>query len=118
MSGFAAQPNVIFIMNDDMGFSDLECYGNEIEAPSLDALASKGLHFTQFCNTSRFCPTLSSLMTGLPRPLDESLRKHRRRTRPGELLGIFFWREGRGDRRLAEHISEKGVVMTFGEVWA
>ena len=54
-------PNVILIMSDDMGFSDIGCYGGEIETPHLDALAANGLHFTQFYNTARCCPTRTLL---------------------------------------------------------
>ncbi|MEM8891558.1 MAG: arylsulfatase [Bacteroidota bacterium] len=58
-------PNIILIMGDDMGYSDLACYGGEINTPNLDGLAMKGLRFTQFYNTARCCPTRASLMTGL-----------------------------------------------------
>ena len=61
----ATRPNVILIMSDDMGYSDLGCYGGEIETPNLDALAMNGLRFTQFYNTARCCPTRAALMTGL-----------------------------------------------------
>lgn len=59
------RPNVIVIMADDLGYSDLGCYGGEINTPNLDALAAQGLRFTHFYNTSRSCPTRASLMTGL-----------------------------------------------------
>lgn len=58
-------PNIILIMGDDMGYSDLGCYGGEIQTPHLDELAMKGLRFTQFYNTARCCPTRASLLTGL-----------------------------------------------------
>lgn len=61
----AARPNVIVILVDDMGWSDLSCYGSEIPTPNLDALAKNGLRFTQFYNTGRCCPTRASLLTGL-----------------------------------------------------
>jgi arylsulfatase len=59
------QPNILIILADDMGYSDLGCYGGEIRTPNLDALAGKGIRFTQFYNTSRCCPTRASLLTGL-----------------------------------------------------
>ena len=67
LSSFAAEqrPNIIYILADDMGFSDLGCYGSEIETPNLDALARGGIRFTQFYNTARCCPTRASLLTGL-----------------------------------------------------
>ena len=64
-SGSPAPPNIILIMGDDMGFSDLGCYGSEIRTPVLDSLAGDGLRFTQFYNTARCCPTRASLLTGL-----------------------------------------------------
>ncbi len=59
------QPNIVIIMADDMGFSDIGCYGSEIKTPVLDKLAANGLRFTQFYNTSRCCPTRASLLTGM-----------------------------------------------------
>jgi arylsulfatase A-like enzyme len=59
------RPNIIVVLVDDMGFSDLGCYGGEIETPHVDALAQGGLRFTQFYNSGRCCPTRASLMTGL-----------------------------------------------------
>ena len=61
----AAQPNILIILADDLGYSDLGCYGGEIKTPNLDALASNGLRFTQFYNGARCCPSRASLLTGL-----------------------------------------------------
>ncbi|MEG3659930.1 arylsulfatase [Arenibacter palladensis] len=58
------RPNIILIMSDDMGYSDIAPYGGEIETPNLTELAKGGLKFTQFYNTARCCPTRASLMTG------------------------------------------------------
>jgi len=63
--GTGKRPNIILIMADDMGYSDIGCFGGEIETPNIDRLASNGLRFTQFYNTSRCCPTRASLLTGL-----------------------------------------------------
>ncbi len=60
----AAPPNVVVILADDMGFSDLGCYGGEVETPNLDGLAQGGLRFTQFYTTGRCWPTRGSLLTG------------------------------------------------------
>ncbi len=57
-------PNFLLIMADDLGFSDLGCYGGEIETPNLDQLAANGLRFTQFYNTARCWPTRAALLTG------------------------------------------------------
>ncbi len=61
----AEKPNIIIILVDDMGFSDIGCYGSEIPTPNLDQVAAGGLRFTQFYNTGRCCPTRASLLTGL-----------------------------------------------------
>ncbi len=60
----AKSPNVLLILADDLGYSDLGCYGSEIKTPNLDGLASKGLRFSQFYNTGRCWPTRGALMTG------------------------------------------------------
>ncbi|MBV9868182.1 MAG: arylsulfatase [Abitibacteriaceae bacterium] len=60
-----ARPNIIVILVDDMGFSDIGCYGSEIPTPNIDNLAANGLRFTQFYNTGRCCPSRASLLTGL-----------------------------------------------------
>ncbi|HRX53619.1 MAG TPA: sulfatase-like hydrolase/transferase [Verrucomicrobiales bacterium] len=61
----ADRPNILLIMADDLGFSDLGCYGSEISTPNLDALASEGLRFTQFYNTAKCHSSRVSLLTGL-----------------------------------------------------
>lgn len=60
----APRPNVLLILADDMGFSDLGCYGSEIPTPNLDRLAAGGVRFTQFTNTSKCSPSRASLLTG------------------------------------------------------
>ncbi|MDB5756901.1 MAG: arylsulfatase [Burkholderia sp.] len=59
------KPNIVLILNDDMGYSDIGCYGGEIETPNLDRLAANGLRFSQFYNTARCSPSRASLLTGL-----------------------------------------------------
>lgn len=59
------KPNIIVILNDDMGYSDIGCYGGEIETPNLDTLALNGLRYSQFYNTARCSPSRASLLTGL-----------------------------------------------------
>ncbi|MCU4164432.1 arylsulfatase [Carboxylicivirga caseinilyticus] len=58
------RPNVILIMADDMGYSDIGCYGGDVQTPNIDKLANEGVRFTQFYNGARCCPTRASLMTG------------------------------------------------------
>jgi arylsulfatase A-like enzyme len=59
------RPNIVVILADDLGFSDVGCYGSEIESPHIDKLAREGVRFSQFYNCARCCPTRASLMTGL-----------------------------------------------------
>jgi len=61
----AKRPNIVLIMADDMGYSDLGCYGGEIETPRLDAMAEEGLRFSQFYNCAKCSPTRNTLLTGL-----------------------------------------------------
>ncbi len=60
-----AKPNILIILADDLGWSDLGCYGGEIRTPNLDALAADGIRLTQFYNCTRCCPSRASLLTGL-----------------------------------------------------
>jgi len=61
----APKPDIVLILADDMGYSDIGCYGGEIPTPVLDGLAANGLRFTRFYNAARCCPTRASLLTGL-----------------------------------------------------
>ena len=63
-AGGGRKPNVVLIMVDDMGYSDLGCYGGEIKTPNLDGLAAGGMMFTQFYNTAKCSPTRASLLSG------------------------------------------------------
>ncbi|MDH3584049.1 MAG: arylsulfatase, partial [Phycisphaerae bacterium] len=82
----AGKPNILLILVDDLGFSDLGCYGGEIRTPNLDGLAAKGLRFTRFYNTARCWPTRAALLTGY------YAQQVRRDTLPGVVSG------GRGKR--------------------
>ncbi len=59
------RPDIVVVLLDDLGYSDLGCYGGEIRTPNIDGLARRGLRFTHFYNTARCCPTRASLLTGL-----------------------------------------------------
>ena len=72
----APRPNIIVIMADDMGWSDIGCYGGEIDTPNIDQLAAEGLRFTQFYNNGKCTTTRASLVTGLyPRNGGRGIRK-------------------------------------------
>ncbi|MDQ8182666.1 arylsulfatase [Pelagicoccus sp. SDUM812005] len=64
----AERPNILIVLADDLGYSDLGCYGGEIQTPNLDALAQNGLRYTNFYNTGRCWPSRASLMTGYYAP--------------------------------------------------
>src|SRR5687767_7729526 len=59
------RPNVVIVLADDLGFSDVGCYGGEVRTPAIDRLAAEGVRFSQFYNMARCCPTRASLLTGL-----------------------------------------------------
>lgn len=59
------QPNIVLILADDMGFSDIGCYGSEINTPNLDRLANEGVRFSQMYNNTKCCPSRAALLTGL-----------------------------------------------------
>ena len=61
----AGRPNVVVILADDLGWSDIGAFGGEISTPNIDKLANDGVKFTQFYNTARCCPSRASLLTGL-----------------------------------------------------
>jgi len=65
MSGSARRPDIVLVLADDMGFSDIGCFGGEVETPHIDRLAAEGVRLTQFYNTARCSPSRASLMTGL-----------------------------------------------------
>jgi arylsulfatase A-like enzyme len=63
-AGNPQRPNIVLILADDLGYSDLGCYGSEIATPNLDRLAASGVRFTQFYNQARCCPSRAALLTG------------------------------------------------------
>ena len=74
------RPNVMLVVMDDMGFSDLGCYGGEIETPNVNRLSRNGVRFTQFCNTGRCWPTRTGILTGYYPPqvcMDPPMRGYR-----------------------------------------
>lgn len=110
---FAAdRPNIVVIMVDDMGFSDIGCYGGEIPTPNLDSLAVGGVRFSQFYNTGRCCPTRASLLTGL----------YSHQTGIGWMTadqGVAGYRGRLNDRcvTIAEVLSEAGYFTAMTGKW-
>ncbi len=87
---FTSQPNIVLIMTDDMGYSDLGCFGGEIRTPNLDRLARNGMRFTQMYNTSKCWTTRISLLTGLYH--QRSDRNFTNTALAGEVLGTAGYR--------------------------
>jgi arylsulfatase len=79
------KPNIVFILADDLGYSDLGCYGGEIKTPNLDSLAKGGLRYTQFYNTARCWTTRASLLTGY---YPQQVHRDKLPTLPGGVRGV------------------------------
>ena len=95
------RPNIVLILADDLGFSDLRSYGSEIQTPNLDRLANRGLRFTQFYNAARCVPTRASLLTGLY-PHQAGIGHMVGKSPTGSMTAIFAQRDHAG-RRPREH---------------
>ena len=111
-SAATERPNLVLIMADDMGYTDIGCYGSEIKTPTLDRLAANGVRFTQFYNTSRCCPTRAALLTGL----------YSHQAGIGLMTGDRGWEAYRGDlnRRcvtLAEALRPNGYRCYMSGKW-
>jgi arylsulfatase A-like enzyme len=110
--GSGSRPNIVLIMADDMGFSDLACYGGGIHTPNLDRLAANGVRFTQFYNTARCCPSRASLMTGL----------YAHQTGVGHMMGDYGVEGYRGDLNdrcvtIAEVLRQTGYATYMSGKW-
>ena len=106
------RPNIVLIMADDMGYSDIGCYGGEINTPNLDGLAAKGVRFTQFYNTARCCPTRAALMTGL----------YQHQAGVGHMMGDYGYDAYRGDLNnncvtIAEVLKQAGYSTYMSGKW-
>jgi len=114
--GQAKQPNIVLILVDDMGYSDLGCYGGEIHTPNLDALAGKGLRFSQFYNTAKCAPTRATLLTGLYHP-EVGVEKLRNCVTLAEVLkeaGYFTLMAGKW--HLKQEPTDRGFDRFFGHL--
>ncbi len=88
------RPNIVLIVLDDLGYSDLGCYGGEIQTPNIDGLAAGGLRFTRFYNASRCCPTRAALLTGLYPHQVGLARNGRNLTRDGATIAELLQAAG------------------------
>jgi arylsulfatase len=105
----SAPPNFLVILADDLGFSDLGCYGGEIATPNLDALAANGLRYTQFYNTARCWPTRAALLTGY----------YAQQVRRDDLPGVTKFRGGRPGwaRLISEYLRPLGYRSYHSGKW-
>ncbi|HAA73771.1 TPA: arylsulfatase [Candidatus Latescibacteria bacterium] len=105
-------PNVLLILNDDMGYSDIGCYGGEVDTPNLNRLADGGVRFTQFYNTARCCPTRASILTGL----------HPHQASVGHMMRDLEYEGYRGDLNhravsIAEALHSNGYATYMSGKW-
>lgn len=110
--GISKNMNVLLILADDMGFSDLECFGSEIKTTNLNELASSGCYFTQFYNAGRCCPSRASLLTG----------RYSHSVGIGEMKKDFQWPSYRGFLSdncltLAEAFKQNGYRTYMSGKW-
>ncbi|MHC4880013.1 MAG: arylsulfatase [Planctomycetota bacterium] len=109
-----ARPNIVIIVCDDMGFSDLGCYGSEIDTPNLDALAADGLRFTDFHNNAKCSETRASLLTGLWHQQSKNLRKGGHVTLAEVLRSAGYSTMMSGKWHVAGHPRDRGFDRYFG----
>ena len=109
-----SRPNIVIIVCDDMGFSDIGCYGGEIETPHLDRLAASGIRFTDFHNNAKCSETRASIMTGLWHQQSKNLKKPGHVTM-AEVLGAAGYRTlMSGKWHLAGSPRDRGFDRYFG----
>lgn len=112
------RPNVIFILVDDMGWSDLGCYGSEIDTPNIDRLAQDGIQFTQMYNTAKCFPSRACLLTGVyaqQSGMDESHGEMRNAVTLGEVLrGAGYRTLASGKHHGTENLYDRGFDHYYG----
>lgn len=113
-SAAAPRPNIVIIVCDDMGFSDIGCYGSEIETPHLDALATNGVRFTDFHNNAKCSETRASLLTGLWHQQSQNLRKRGHVTIAEVLKTAGYSTMMSGKWHVAETPPDRGFDRYFG----
>jgi arylsulfatase len=113
-----SQPNIVFILVDDMGYSDIGCYGGEIKTPNLDRLAQNGLRFTQMHNTAKCYPSRATLLTGLYAQdcgMSQSFDRFTQGVTLGEVLkGAGYRTLASGKHHSRESLYERGFDRYFG----
>jgi arylsulfatase A-like enzyme len=114
----AERPNVVVFLVDDMGWSDLGCFGGEIKTPNLDQLARDGVRFTQFYNTARCCSTRASVLTGLyPHQAGVGHMTNERRDSQGNVHPGYSGRLNNTSVTIAEVLSQAGYFTAMTGKW-
>lgn len=109
------KPNIIIILADDLGFSDLGCFGGEIHTPVLDKLAKNGVRMTQMYNSARSCPSRANLLTGLY-PHQTGLG-HMDGSHPALLKGYSGFRSNSDNVTIAEVLKDAGYFTAMSGKW-
>lgn len=109
------KPNIIVILADDLGFSDLGCYGGEVRTPVLDKMARQGVRMTQMYNSARSCPSRANLLTGLY-PHQTGLG-HMDATRPAWPKGYAGFRSNSDNVTIAEVLKAAGYFTAMSGKW-
>jgi arylsulfatase len=114
----ADKPNIVVILADDMGFSDIGCYGGELATPNINRLAENGVRFTQFYNTGRCCPTRAALLTGLySHQAGVGHMTDERKGKNGELLAGYSGRLNDRCVTMAEALKPAGYFTAMVGKW-
>src|SRR5438105_2471986 len=118
LSAATTRPNIVVILVDDMGYSDIGCYGGEIHTPNLDKLAQEGVRFTQFHNTARCCPTRAALLTGLyPHQAGVGHMTEEHRDAQGRVLPGYSGRLNDQCLTIAEALKGAGYFTAMSGKW-
>lgn len=112
------KPNIVVLLVDDMGWSDLGCYGSELKTPNIDQLAKDGLRFTQFYNGARCCPTRASLLTGLyAHQAGVGHMTDERKDESGQVYPGYSGRLNDTSVTIAEVLGEAGYLTAMTGKW-
>ena len=116
--GANENPNIIFVLVDDMGYSDLGCYGSEINTPNIDSLAHNGLRYTQMYNTAKCFPSRACLLTGIYAQQSGMDKRHAKMLNSatlGEVLKTTGYRTfASGKHHGTENLFERGFDHYYG----